>query len=303
MLNNVPMRVEILPSSAVKFGLHYIKTQSLAGTLPFQATRRAQFLSTGLERIRATVSRSARLERIGGRPRSIRSMSSSTMSPMRDQSGWRQPRVDEPGVGAEAGEQAIERAAEIAEADYADIGAREQSGGLVAVAAPQLLALPEGKVGIHDAARQVERHGEAKFGDRLGEYEAGGDDVDAAGKQRLIGHVVDEVGLDIEDAAQRLQSLQCFRRDRRLADDVARFGQHIGRQLRHTFGRCLDDAIFPAKQRQLRRREDQVERAWFGCADHQRRGLVGHVFSSRRDWIASITSAFFTPDETIYNNE
>ncbi len=42
-----------------------------------------QFRSTGFERIRATVSRSARLQRSGGRPRSIRSMSSSTMSPIR----------------------------------------------------------------------------------------------------------------------------------------------------------------------------------------------------------------------------
>ncbi|MCY1496415.1 hypothetical protein D9M68_303500 [compost metagenome] len=41
-----------------------------------------QFTVTGFERMRATVSRSARLQRIGGRLRSIRSMSSSTMSPI-----------------------------------------------------------------------------------------------------------------------------------------------------------------------------------------------------------------------------
>ena len=41
-----------------------------------------QLVVTGFDRIRETVSRSARLLRMGGRPRSIRSMSSSTMSPI-----------------------------------------------------------------------------------------------------------------------------------------------------------------------------------------------------------------------------
>ncbi len=41
-----------------------------------------QFLSTGRDRILPAVSRSARLQRIGGRPLSIRAMSSSTMSPI-----------------------------------------------------------------------------------------------------------------------------------------------------------------------------------------------------------------------------
>ena len=68
--------------------------------------------------------------------------------------------------------------------------------------------LPEGEVGVDDVARQVERHGEAELGDRLGEDRAGRHHMDAALEQHVVGHVVDEIGLDIEDAAQRRHALE-----------------------------------------------------------------------------------------------
>ena len=44
--------------------------------------------------------------------------------------------------------------------------------------------LPEGEVGVDDVAREVERHGEAELGDRLGKDQPGRHDMDAALEQR-----------------------------------------------------------------------------------------------------------------------
>ena len=116
--------------------------------------------------------------------------------------GGRKPGVEDADTGAEAGEEAVERAAEVAEADKADLGAGEEAGLRVAVAAPELAALAEGEVGVGDAAGEVEGEAEAELGDRLGEDGAGGDGVDAAGEEVVVGHVVEEVRLDVEDAAE-----------------------------------------------------------------------------------------------------
>ena len=82
----------------------------------------------------------------------------------------------------------------------------------VALAAPQFAALAEVEIGIDDAARQVERQRQPHLGDRLGKDRAGRHDMDAALEQPLIGHVVDEVALDIEHAAQRLHRRRASRR-------------------------------------------------------------------------------------------
>ena len=92
--------------------------------------------------------------------------------------------------------------------------AGQQPRRLVAVAAPQLRTVAEGEVGIDDVARQVERHGEAELGDRLGKHRAGRHDMDAALEQQVVGHVVEQVGLDVEDAAA---ALSCARASRATA--------------------------------------------------------------------------------------
>ena len=105
-------------------------------------------------------------------------------------------------------------------------------------------ALAEGEVGVDDVARQVERHGEAELGDRLGKHRAGRHHMDAALEQQIVGHVVEQVGLDVEDAAQRRHALERLARQRRLADDVARRGKLVCRQRGDAVGVGLDDAVF-----------------------------------------------------------
>ncbi|HVK92450.1 MAG TPA: hydroxyacid dehydrogenase, partial [Mycoplana sp.] len=63
--------------------------------------------------------------------------------------------------------------------------------GIHVVTTGQVFA--EVEVGIDDAARQVQRHGEAELGDGLREDLPGRDDMDSAGEQGVVGHVVDEI--------------------------------------------------------------------------------------------------------------
>ena len=74
------------------------------------------------------------------------------------------------------------------------------------------------------------------------------------------------------------------RRERRLADDVARRGELVRREARRCRrARSRRCGIACAEARERRRREDQVERARLGRADDQRQGIVRHDASSRRD--------------------
>ena len=150
--------------------------------------------------------------------------------------------------------------------------------GEVAFAAPQLAPVAEGEIGIDDAAREIERHGKAELGHRLGENLARGDDMNAAREQLLIGHVVDEICLDIEHAAQRGELGERRLRDRRLADDVAGLGKHRLRQRLDSVGGGLVDAVLAAQRGERGRGEDQLERARLRRTDDQRLGAVGHRF-------------------------
>ena len=98
-----------------------------------------------------------------------------------DRSG--KPGVEHPDGHAEPRQQSVQRPAEIAKADQANFGSADQAGALVAVAAPGFAALAERARGRADAAGEIERHGEAEFGDRLGKDGAGRHHVDAAIKQ------------------------------------------------------------------------------------------------------------------------
>ena len=155
----------------------------------------------------------------------------------------REPGVEDADPGAEAGEEAGERAAEVAEADEADLGAGEEAGGGVAVAAPELAALAEGEVGVGDAAGEVEGEAEAELGDRLGEDGAGGDGVDAALEEVVVGHVVEEVRLDVEDAAELGHGGERRAREGRLADDVAGAGEVGGGEVGDALGVGFEDLV------------------------------------------------------------
>ena len=170
---------------------------------------------------------------------------------------------------------------EIAKTDQANFRSADQAGAVIAVAAPGFAALAEGARRGADAAGEIECHGEAQFGDRLGEDGAGRHHVNAALEQRRIGHVVDEVALDIEDAAQRLQPLQRVRFDRRLADDVAGRRQDRIGQGGQTIGFAFHDLIGVEELPAPRIGQDQRERARMWDTDHQRPVVDSHGWGSR----------------------
>ena len=73
-------RLEV-PTSQRPFHVLRLDLAAIANVL-FVLFEHLQLFETGLDRIRETVSRSARLHRNGGRPRSSRARSSRTMSPI-----------------------------------------------------------------------------------------------------------------------------------------------------------------------------------------------------------------------------
>ena len=99
--------------------------------------------------------------------------------------------------------------------------------------------------------------------------------MDAAFKQRLIRHVVDQVGFDIEYAAQRFHCSQGFGRDRRLTDNVTHRSQGFTRKgFIGLPGNCRWLAlqhIIPGMKLTARRvSENQIQTARIGGAEHQR---------------------------------
>ena len=114
----------------------------------------------------------------------------------------RQPGIEGADFWLEAGQQLVDGAAEIAEADEADIGARQQFGLVIAVEAVEFVARDEIAMRGVDAASKRQRHAEPDLGDRCGEHRARRDDMDAALEAGLVIDIRQEIGLDIDDAAQ-----------------------------------------------------------------------------------------------------
>ena len=166
-----------------------------------------------------------------------------------------------------AGQHLAQAAAEVAEADDADLGPGQQARAGVAVAAPELAPLAEGKVGLGHAPEQVQREGEPKLGHRAGKDGAGGDDVDAAPEQFGIGHVVDQVRLDVQHRPQAGKPHQRQFRQRRLAEDVARLAQHVVRQRVQRVGTGLHHLVSVVQAGAGGGGEDQIEAARFGRSD------------------------------------
>ena len=230
----------------------------------------------GRMRAKASAPRKPRLSLVTAATTKTVSLVASTVSRSAGSTtGLAQHRRRQPGVvgaqpGAEAGEEPGEGVAEVAEADEADLRAREQPGGGVAGAAPELAALAEGEVGVGDAAGEVEREAEAELGHRLGEDRAGRHRVDAAREEEVVGHVVEKVALDVEDAAELRHRLDGGAGERRLADEVARSRQHGRVEPADRGGLGLDERVACFEPRPRLGREDQLERARLRRADDER---------------------------------
>jgi len=193
------------------------------------------------------------------------------------QDGIGQPRVERASPCPEPGEQSVQRAPQLAEADEADLRSAEQARGSAAFQPPQLTPLAKRDVGLDDVPGEVERHSQPQFGDRLGEDRGGGDDMNAPREGLAVGHVVEEIALDIEDAPQRRESRQQVFGERRLSDDVARPGEDFRGKLTNPPRAGFHDPVSRPEPRERLRREDQIERARFRRADDDRQIRCRHV--------------------------
>ena len=105
-------------------------------------------------------------------------------SPCSRRTAGRQPGVVDAEGGAEGRQERVEAAAEVPEADQADVRAAQQDGVGVAVGHVPLASGAEGAVLAADAAREVEREPEGVLGDGLGVGGSAAQDVDAAREAR-----------------------------------------------------------------------------------------------------------------------
>jgi len=184
-----------------------------------------------------------------------------------------QPRVKGLDARRKGREQRHDGPAQIAKAQNADIGPGQQPRLAVARPAPAFAPGAEIGIGGGDLAQQAQRKAKANLGHRLRKDRARGDHMDAARKDRVIGHVQDQVGFDVEDAAQPGQLCQRRLVQWRLPDDIARPAQHRVGQMRHLFRPGLDHLISRVQCGPLPGREDQVQAARIGGRDDKRAGV------------------------------
>ena len=105
----------------------------------------------------------------------------------------------------------------------------------VGVEAVGFAAGAEGAVGGGDAAREVDRHRERRFGHRLREGRGRAQHMDAARLAVFVVDVGQEVGFDVEDRLQLRRAVDALLRHRGLADQDRRVRQqavhHLVRHL------------------------------------------------------------------------
>ncbi len=194
--------------------------------------------------------------------------------------------VGDPGiVGADPATERLQQrrkgAREIAEADQPDSRPIKRETALGAVEQPLLSPRAHCAVRRRDPAAEVERKSERHFRDRLCESRARSEHMNAALKAGLVIDVLQEIGLDVDDAAQPRSPIQAGLRHVALADQkrhfretgVEAFGRHAAWALMH--GQFAEGP----QPRPKIRVEDFVQSPWLRIDDDQR---SGHWLSLRR---------------------
>ncbi len=92
----------------------------------------------------------------------------------------------------------------------------------------------------------------------------------AALEKHLVGHVVQEIALDVEDGAERRHAVEGFFGKGWLADDIARARKNHVPKSRDTVGIGLDNLVLRFQPGQGLGGEDQFECPRVGRADRKR---------------------------------
>ena len=194
-------------------------------------------------------------------------------------------RVGQPGVvaadhhGPEGLEQGQQLAPDVAEAEDAHLRAAQQDRISRAGEDVALTTLAEGAVLTADAAGEIDGQAQRELGHCLRIDGRTDDDVDASLEGSLVVDVLEEVALDVEDAAQPGRSLEAVAGQVRLADDGEDLGQAGLDGLLRRVGLAIDDGVALVQAAQGVVAEDALDGLRRGTQQDDgllAGGLVGH---------------------------
>ena len=185
----------------------------------------------------------------------------------RDHARITDDRIRQPGVVAADGgraeglQQGQQLASDVAVAQDAHLRAAQQDGVLVAGRDVLLAALAEGAVLAADAARQVDGETEGVLGHGLRVDGHAGHHVHAAREGHLVVDVLEEVALDVEDAAQLRRAQEALSGQVRLADDGHDLRQAGIDGLLRRISLAIDDGVALVETPQGVVAEDALDRS------------------------------------------